>query len=105
MECSEITEISVVWNNDVEPESVGFAQDAKWKRPVYFVKTPYNSMDFRYTLPKESKAQVFFSIDDDVIVTCEELRKSFALWKSKAIGDIAPLITYGPRGFSFNLKN
>lgn len=70
MDCPEMTEISIVWNNDVAPELVGFAPSPSWKRPVYFRKTPYNSMDFRYFLPKESKAKVFFSIDDDIIITC-----------------------------------
>lgn len=47
-----MTEIAVAWNNEVTPEEVGFTelQRKTWKRPVYFIKTPYNSMDFRYML-------------------------------------------------------
>ena len=55
-------------------------------------------------LPKESKAKVFFSLDDDVLIDCEYLRKGFAVWRSKAVGDIGPLVSYGARGFNFNLK-
>ena len=99
-----MSEISVVWNNVISPEEAGFVQSPKWKRPVYFVQTPYNSMDFRYLVPKHSQAKVFFSIDDDIRTDCEELTKSFELWRSKAIGDIAPLMSYGPRGFDFSSK-
>lgn len=52
MDCPLLTEISVAWNNDVTPESVGFVQDPQWKIPVYFIKTPFNAMDFRYLLPQ-----------------------------------------------------
>lgn len=31
--------------------------------------------------------------------------KGFSFWKSKAIGDIAPLMGYGLRGFDSTLKN
>jgi hypothetical protein len=41
-----------------------------WKRPINFYQTPYNSLDWRYTIPPESKAQVYFSIDDDIIISC-----------------------------------
>jgi hypothetical protein len=34
-------------------------------------------MDFRYQIPSESKAEVYFSIDDDITVDCEELKKGF----------------------------
>jgi len=43
-------EIAVAWNNDITPEEAGFSKKLSWKRPVHFIKTPYNSMDFRYLL-------------------------------------------------------
>ena len=58
-------------------------------------------MDFRYLIPNNSTVQVFFSMDDDIVVDCTELRKSFAIWRENAIGDIAPIVSYGPRGFDF----
>jgi hypothetical protein len=58
-------------------------------------------MDFRYQLPSQSKALVFFSIDDDVNITCEELRKSFKVWRSSAVGDLGPLVSYLSRGYNF----
>ena len=106
MECPLITEMSIVWNNQITPEEAGITlNDLKWKRPVYFIKTPYNSMDFRYLLPQESTAQVFFSMDDDVQVSCKELTASFKLWQAHAVGDIGPIVTYGPRGYDFSLKS
>ena len=61
-------------------------------------------MDFRYYLPSKSRAKVFFSIDDDITTDCDELLKSFEIWKKNAVGDIAPLMGYGHRAFDFNAK-
>ncbi len=58
-------------------------------------------MNWRFKVPPESKAEVYFSIDDDIIVGCEELTKGFAVWQESAIGNLGPLITYGPRFFQY----
>ena len=47
-----------------------FQNFQNWKRPINFYITPYNSLNWRYTIPKESKALVYFSIDDDIIISC-----------------------------------
>ena len=47
-----MSEFSIVWNNDITPEEAGIAKSEDWKRPVYFRKTPFNSMDFRYLVPE-----------------------------------------------------
>jgi hypothetical protein len=47
---------------------------------------------------------VFFSLDDDVIVSCEELLHSFEVWKQNAIGDLGPFVSYRPRAFDFIAK-
>jgi len=59
---------------------------SSWKRQINFYQTPNNSMNWRYKIPKESKAQVYFSIDDDIWVGCEELTKGFRTWQTNAIG-------------------
>lgn len=28
--------------------------------------------------------------------------KSFKIWTEKAVGDIAPILSYGPRGYDYN---
>lgn len=58
-------------------------------------------MDYRYLLPSESKSKIFFSIDDDIHTDCEELKKSFKVWQSYAVGDIGPLLSYAVRSFDF----
>ena len=45
-----------------------------WKIPVYFFRTTFNSMDHRYRLPKESTAQLLYSLDDDIIVDCQTFK-------------------------------
>lgn len=105
MDCPIVTELNIVWNNEQSMEELGiFVNQAQWKRPVYFYRTPSNSMNWRYKIPKESKSQVFFSIDDDITVDCEELNKGFEVWRSNAIGNIAPIISYGPRYYEYTLR-
>ena len=38
-------------------------------------------MDWRYKIPAESKAQVYFIIDDDVKIDCPELKRGFKKWQ------------------------
>ena len=86
-------------------ESVGvYKNNDTWRRSVYFYKTASNSMDWRYKVPSESEAKVYFSIDDDIITVCEELMRGFKVWQSHAIGDIGPIVTYWPRFVEYTQK-
>jgi hypothetical protein len=103
MECPEVMEINVVWNNEASPQQMGVYERVKnWKRPVYFYHTGSNSMNYRYKLHPEASATVYFSVDDDIIISCSEMVEGFNKWKQHAIGEIAPLIGYGPRSYDFN---
>lgn len=105
MECSVVTEINVVWNNEESMESMDvFKNNEKWVRPVYFYKTSSNSMNWRFKIAQEVKSQVFFSIDDDITVGCEELMRGFQIWRNNAIGSIGPIVSYGPRHYEYTLK-
>jgi hypothetical protein len=61
-------------------------------------------MNWRYKVPPESKEKVYFSIDDDITVDCEELMKGFKVWQSHAVGSIGPIVSYGPRFYEYTLK-
>ena len=51
MDCPIATELNIVWNNEIEPDKAPIKfQKNEWRRPVYFFKTPSNSMDWRYKL-------------------------------------------------------
>ena len=102
MECENMEEIVIVWNNEETPEQAGFVNSPSWKRPVIFLKTPKNSMDNRYLLPSESKAKIFFNLDDDIHTSCEELNNSFGVWRKHTLGDIGPLVGYAKRTFNYN---
>ncbi|MCB0370832.1 MAG: hypothetical protein KDD45_15775 [Bdellovibrionales bacterium] len=43
-------------------------------------------------------------MDDDITVNCRELRKGFEVWRSNAIGNIGPIVSYGPRYYEYTLK-
>jgi hypothetical protein len=106
MDCPIVTEINIVWNNERTPENMGIlANSSNWKRPVHFYQTPHNSLDWRWKRNKDSKARVFFSIDDDIIISCEELTKGFRVWQANAIGEIGPIITFEARYFEYTNDN
>ena len=102
MDCPEMEEIVIVWNNKLSPKKVGLKQMSYWKRPVHFCWNPHNSMELRFSLPPKSKAKVFFSIDDDILTTCAQLKVSFAEWKKNAVGDVGPLVGFTQRSFDFS---
>ena len=78
LKCEPITEINIVWNNKQSPEEMGVLKDKdKWVRPVHFLRTESNSMVHRYRIPKESKADIFLSIDDDIGMKCDVLLRGF----------------------------
>ena len=86
-------------------EEMGIFQNKdKWVRPIHFFKTPNNSMNWRFKIAKETTSQVFFSIDDDITVGCEELKKGFEVWRKNAYGSIGPIVSYGPRHYEYTLK-
>jgi len=71
MDCPVISEINIVWNNEKSMEELGvLKKQDEWTKPINFYKSPYNSMVWRFKIPKESKASVYFSIDDDIDVSC-----------------------------------
>ena len=98
MDCPIVTEINIVWNNEQSMEQIGIYENkSQWKRAINFYRTPSNSMNWRFKIAEETKSQVFFSIDDDITVDCEELKKGFEVWRKNAIGSIGPIVSYGPR--------
>jgi hypothetical protein len=104
MDCPIVTEINIVWNNEQSMEELGiYANKEQWKRPVYFYRTPNNSMNWRFKIAPEATSKVFFSIDDDITVGCEELKKGFEVWRTNAIGSLGPLVSYGPRHYEYTL--
>lgn len=105
MDCPIATDLNIVWNNEIEPEKAPIKLNrSAWKRPVNFLKTPNNSMDWRYKIPTESSAEVFFIVDDDVIVDCKELERGFKVWQANAVGSVGPIVSYAVRFFEYTQK-
>lgn len=52
--------------------------------PVYFYLTKNNSLNHRFRAPKEASAEVFYSLDDDIMVDCDTLNKTYMhFWSAK----------------------
>jgi len=47
--------------------------------------------------------KVYFSVDDDIFATCNELIRGFKTWQQYAIGDLGPIVSYLPRFHKYNL--
>jgi hypothetical protein len=45
------------------------------------LRTAFNTLDWRYKIPPESKAGVFFMMDDDITINCEDLKQGFKVWQ------------------------
>ena len=58
-------------------------------------------MNNRYKLDPKTQAIVYFNLDDDIVVTCDQLTEGFEKWKQIQISGVAPLIGYGTRSYTF----
>jgi len=44
---------------------------------------------------------LFFAVDDDLLLTCDQLQSGFNKWKQNSIGDLGPLVSYLKRSMSY----
>lgn len=47
-------------------------------------------MDHRFAFPAWVEQEVFMSLDDDAVIDCENMRKSFDQWQSHVVGGLGP---------------
>lgn len=103
----ELHKIYIIWMNiDRKPElsPIIMAEKSKWKVGVEFIIPPKNDLNYRFVVPKNLETEAVMSLDDDLIMNPDDIRKAFLAWKLKWNGSVAPIIGFYPRDYSYNSR-
>jgi hypothetical protein len=84
------------------PESIGiFDRQDFWIVPIYFYRADFNSMNNRYRLAKDTVSDIFFSVDDDVLMSCETMVEVFMNYLQNYKMNNWAIVTNNVQGYSF----
>lgn len=98
--CPIIEEIFISWANvDRKPEDSEILQQKKdkWLVPVIFDRPNDKSLNHRFFEPKSLKTAAILSIDDDLRMSCSDLKRGFEIWKKNFKNGVAPIVGYSAR--------
>eukprot|EP00249_Psilotum_nudum_P019997 c27513_g1_i2 orf=543-2864(+) len=76
--CASVREIVVVWNKG-EPPNPLFDFDSAV--PVSIRREEKNSLNNRFKVDPQIKTRAVFELDDDIMVTCNDLERAFKAWR------------------------
>ncbi|CAL4926709.1 unnamed protein product [Urochloa decumbens] len=75
--CASVREIVVVWNKG-QPPSQG---ELKSMVPVRIRVENKNTLNNRFNIDKEIKTRAVMELDDDIMMTCDDLERGFKIWR------------------------
>ncbi|XP_039829551.1 glucosamine inositolphosphorylceramide transferase 1-like isoform X2 [Panicum virgatum] len=75
--CASVREIVVVWNKG-RPPSLG---ELKSMVPVRIRIENKNTLNNRFNIDKEIKTKAVMELDDDIMMTCDDLERGFKVWR------------------------
>ncbi|KAL8162076.1 hypothetical protein V2J09_013565 [Rumex salicifolius] len=75
--CSSVKEIVVVWNKGDPPNSNDFDSAV----PVRIRVEDQNSLNNRFQVDPEIKTRAVFELDDDIMMTCDDVERGFKVWR------------------------
>ncbi|KAF8681828.1 hypothetical protein HU200_045269 [Digitaria exilis] len=75
--CASVREIVVVWNKG-RPPSQG---ELKSMVPVRIRVENKNTLNNRFNIDKEIKTRAVMELDDDIMMTCDDLERGFKIWR------------------------
>ncbi|PUZ37569.1 hypothetical protein GQ55_9G130100 [Panicum hallii var. hallii] len=75
--CASVREIVVVWNKG-RPPSLG---ELKSMVPVRIRIENKNTLNNRFNIDKEIKTKGVMELDDDIMMTCDDLERGFKVWR------------------------
>ncbi|RLN39008.1 glycosyltransferase family protein 64 protein C5-like [Panicum miliaceum] len=75
--CASVREIIVVWNKG-RPPSLG---ELKSMVPVRIRIENKNTLNNRFNIDKEIKTKAVMELDDDIMMTCDDLERGFKVWR------------------------
>ncbi|XP_002983855.2 glycosyltransferase family protein 64 protein C5 [Selaginella moellendorffii] len=77
--CPSVQEIVVVWNHGTPPDPSDFDSAV----PVRIRVEPTNSLNNRFKPDPLIKTRGVFELDDDIMVTCDDVERAFRSWREK----------------------
>eukprot|EP01035_Chromulina_nebulosa_P017028 gene17028-22534_t len=98
--CKVIKSIQVVWSDQENQHPSHWIKDFNLQK-VEFEIHLQNSLTNRFKPILNISTQAILSIDDDLIVPCEELEKTLKVWQSNS----NTIVGYSPRIHSRNIEN
>jgi hypothetical protein len=75
--CASVREIVVVWNKGRPPSQGEF----KSLVPVRIRVENKNTLNNRFNIDKEIKTRAVMELDDDIMMTCDDLERGFKVWR------------------------
>ena len=75
--CASVREIVVVWNKGRPPSLV----ELKSMVPVRIRIENKNTLNNRFNIDKEIKTKAVMELDDDIMMTCDDLERGFKVWR------------------------
>ncbi|KAJ1294138.1 hypothetical protein BS78_01G122900 [Paspalum vaginatum] len=75
--CTSVREIIVVWNKGRAPVQ----GELKSMVPIRIRVENKNSLNNRFNIDKEIKTGAVMELDDDIMMTCDDLERGFKVWR------------------------
>nr|CAD1841798.1 unnamed protein product [Ananas comosus var. bracteatus] len=75
--CSSVKEIVVVWNRGQPPKENDFDSAV----PLRIRVEKRNSLNNRFNIDPLIKTRAVFELDDDIMMTCDDLERGFKVWR------------------------
>lgn len=75
--CASVREIVVVWNKGRPP----LQGELKSMVPVRVRVENENTLNNRFNIDKEIKTRAVMELDDDIMMTCDDLERGFKVWR------------------------
>ncbi|KAH7445702.1 hypothetical protein KP509_01G021000 [Ceratopteris richardii] len=76
--CASVREIIVVWNKGEAPNP---ETDFDSAVPVHIRVEEKNSLNNRFKPDPQIKTRAVFELDDDILMTCDDLERAFKAWR------------------------
>ncbi|MCO5556846.1 hypothetical protein L7F22_010400 [Adiantum nelumboides] len=77
--CASVREIVVVWNKGQPPNP---DTDFDSAVPVHIRVEEKNSLNNRFKPDPQIKTRAVFELDDDILMTCDDLERAFKAWRN-----------------------
>jgi hypothetical protein len=76
--CASVREIIVVWNKGRPP----LETELKSMVPVRVRVENKNTLNNRFNIDREIKTRAVMELDDDIMMTCDDLERGFKVWRA-----------------------